>query len=249
MKRILDPEHRAVLKHFARRDTLMAFDYDGTLAPIVADPLQAQMRPATRQYLKEVALRYPAVVITGRSRVDVKRFLSDIPLREVVGNHGFEAHAAAPAHIVRRVAEWRVQLDERLGTLAGVVVEDKRYSLAIHYRRCNDAEAVAAVRHAAMSLEGARLIGGKLVLNVVPAEAPNKGDALLRLCTRLASARAVFVGDDDTDEDVFTLSRPDTVLGIRVGETEESAAEYSLRGQSEIDALLVVLCAQASAIG
>lgn len=242
MKSILDPACRPLVRRFLTSDSLMAFDYDGTLAPIAADPAEAHMRPSTRELLASVARRHPTVVITGRSRMDALGLLAGVPLLEVIGNHGFEAYAAIPAHFTRRVARWHTALAARLSFLPGAVIEDKRYSLAIHYRRCANLESARdAIISAAADLEGARLVNGKVVVNIVPAEARDKGDALLHVCRRLGCGRALFVGDDDTDEDVFALGRPDTVLGIRVGASDESAAAYSLNDQGEVDELLALL--------
>jgi trehalose 6-phosphate phosphatase len=62
--------------------------------------------------------------------------------------------------------------------------------------------------------------------------------ALERERDRLGCDTALFVGDDDTDEDVFALDRPGRLLGIRVGRTPASQAPYCLRDQREIDDLL-----------
>ncbi|HEX5056865.1 MAG TPA: trehalose-phosphatase [Gammaproteobacteria bacterium] len=238
MKPILDPLHLPVLRKFLQPDTLIAFDYDGTLAPIVGDPGCAEMRPRTRDLLRHVAMKYPTVVITGRKRLEALGFLGGIPLFEVIGNHGAENRGAVPRHIIRRVAEWRQELEKRLGAMEGVALEDKCYSLSVHYRRSGDGDAVSKIISEIENLEGARWIGGKSVVNIVPDEAPGKGEALLRLCKRLGSPRSIFVGDDDTDEDVFAMTGTSPVLGIRVGSTENTAADYYINDQTDIDPLL-----------
>lgn len=238
MKKILEPENRGILERFIQRNTLLAFDYDGTLAPIVAQPSLAWMRPRTHELLSAVAQRFPTAIITGRARNDVMQFLAGIPVAQVVGNHGFEVLGPPPHSVTRLVESWKVELHERLASESCVVIEDKRYSLALHFRACADhAQAATAVRQAAVALDGARLIGGKSVLNVIPQDAPTKGDALLCLCERLGCQNAVFVGDDETDEDVFVRQGPD-VLGIRVEDSEHSAAHYALGEQADVDELL-----------
>jgi trehalose 6-phosphate phosphatase len=84
-------------------------------------------------------------------------------------------------------------------------------------------------------------VGGKQVVNIVPARAPHKGAALERERARRRCTTAIYVGDDETDEDVFTLGRPEALLTIRVGRRRSSAAAYYLRSQREIDALLRAL--------
>lgn len=247
MQSILDPAGRSVLEEFLKRDTLLAFDYDGTLAPIVSDPAKAEMRPETRELLRLAAMRYPTVVITGRRRLDVQRFLQGISILEIVGNHGAEVYGAEPSDSVVGVSEWKLELEEALSDLEGVVLEDKRYSVAIHYRNAKDQDqAVTVIRAAAEKLTGAKLVEGKLVLNVVPKGLPNKGMALLSLCNRFGAPRCIFVGDDITDEDVFSMDKADVILGIRVSASETSSARYFIREQAEVDRLLEAALASAS---
>lgn len=247
MQGILEPAGRSVLDEFLKRDTLLAFDYDGTLAPIVSDPARAEMRPETRERLRLAAMRYPMVVITGRRRLDVQRFLQGISILEVVGNHGAEVYGAEPSVSVLCVSEWKRQLEETLSELEGVLVEDKRYSVAIHYRNAKDQDqALSVIKTAAGHLAGAKLVEGKLVLNVVPKGLPNKGSALLSLCSRFGAPRCIFVGDDITDEDVFSMDKADMILGIKVGASNMSSARFFIKEQADIDRLLEVVLAAAA---
>jgi trehalose 6-phosphate phosphatase len=124
------------------------------------------------------------------------------------------------------------------------VIEDKGLSLAVHYRGArNEGQARARILAAAAPLGEARLMGGKQVLNILPAGAPHKGMALERERNRLGCDTAVYVGDDETDEDVFALDRPRQLLAIRVGRARSSSARYYIRTQAEIDGLLQSLLA------
>jgi trehalose 6-phosphate phosphatase len=238
MRYVLAPTQRRVLERFAGSRMLLALDFDGTLAPIVADPARAAMRPSTRRLLLHVARAYPCVVISGRARSDVRRRVAGLGVLEVIGNHGIETGAGA-APSPPEVRRWAPVLEERLGGLRGVVIEDKGLSVAVHYRRARDkAAARARILAAAAGLGEARLLWGKQVLNVLPFDAPHKGQALERIRARLGLDTAVYVGDDDTDEDVFALGRPGRLLGIRVRRRAGSAATCYIRSQSEIDRLL-----------
>jgi trehalose 6-phosphate phosphatase len=93
----------------------------------------------------------------------------------------------------------------------------------------------------ASGLCDARVLGGKQVVNIVPSDAPHKGTALLRERERLYCDTALYVGDDETDEDVFRIAQPETLLTIRVGANPASAASYYLQNQEAIDALLLSL--------
>ena len=78
---------------------------------------------------------------------------------------------------------------------------------------------------------------------MLPAEAPHKGLALMRERTRSGCDTAVYVGDDETDEDVFRLDQPGQLLAVRVGRKRGSAAPYYIRRQAEIDRVLRSLLA------
>lgn len=241
MKDLLAPPQRSVIEQLGWARTLVAFDYDGTLAPIVDNPAQARMRRTTRNLLSRVATRYPCAVVSGRSRDDAALWLDGVGVRSVVGNHGLEPWDN-PVSFERSVARWRATLTARLDGLDGVRVEDKRFSLAIHYRAAPARRAAeAAIRAAVAPLEGARIVGGKCVVNVMPADAPGKGIAVLRLRDEQGCDTALFVGDDDTDEDVFEVAEPGRLLGVRVGRSRKSAASYYLEDQLNIDELLRAL--------
>jgi trehalose 6-phosphate phosphatase len=232
--------NRQALRSFARSKVLIAFDYDGTLAPVIARPERVAMRRSTRGLLQRLSALYPCVVITGRARADVQRRVRGTGVREVIGNHGLEPFAAS-RRLARDVRRWHAELTRALAGVAGVRIEDKTFSLAVHYRGARDRrEARAAILHAAGALPRVRVVPGKLVINLVPESAPHKGDALLREQRRLRCQHAIYVGDDDTDEDVFALADAD-LLSIRIGRSRRSAARYYLKSQAEIDALLQCL--------
>jgi trehalose 6-phosphate phosphatase len=241
LKNILAKEQHTTLLDFAQERVLLAFDFDGTLAPIVRDPEAAAMRPRTAAMLAKVAKLYPCAVISGRSRADVMAKVDAIPLRAIFGNHGMEP--SPNLRTWRRLAaRWHAQLASNLPPIAGVVIENKGVSLAVHYRK---ARARAAVRRliliAAAALPGARIVEGKMVVNVLPAGAPDKGTALTGLCKRLRCKSAIYVGDDDNDEDIFALARQGRLLGIRVGRSQHTQAAYFVPNQVAVDRLLVQL--------
>jgi trehalose 6-phosphate phosphatase len=90
MAHILATSHLATHEAFAASQVLLAFDFDGTLAPITSADNRAQMRARTRRLLTEIAKRYPSVVISGRRLEDVTKRLNDVPLWHVSGNVGRE---------------------------------------------------------------------------------------------------------------------------------------------------------------
>ncbi len=243
MGRILARQNRATLMSFAQSNVLVVFDYDGTLAPIAPTPAQARMRASTRRLLKRTATLYPCVVISGRSLADITRRLAGIPLWSIAGNHGVEPWDAATGYATR-VRGWTDLLARRLPPRSGVVVENKRYSVAVHYRNAQDRRrARRAIDDAIADIRGARIVGGKAAVNLVPRGAPHKGIALERARRLLACDTAIYVGDDDTDEDAFRAAPSARLLSIRVGRARRSSADHYLKNQAEIDDLLSALVA------
>lgn len=250
MKDILAPGGREVLAALAATRLVLAFDYDGTLAPLVPDPACAHLRPSTRRLLAGLMERYPCAVISGRARADVLRLLDGLDLRFVVGNHGTEWGPLDPGLTATAeiVCGWRDLLTERLGACgalgSAVWIEDKGLSLSLHLRAPPGPERERLLQDidaAVAALECVRRVGGKDIINLVPAGAPHKGQALLQLRARSGCDHALYVGDDQTDEDVFALGEPGWLLTVRVGACPASRAAYCIRAQEEIDELLAAL--------
>ncbi len=168
MRPLLGPEGLAALDALVRQRPLVAFDFDGTLAPIVARPERARVPPGVARRLAALA--------------DLRARLGFVP-QFLVGNHGAECDtepAATAAHRARLDA-LRCRLAAQAAALAahGVVVEDKGASIALHYRLARDRAAAAGCIAALLGAADAslRVFGGKQVVNVAPADAPDKAAA------------------------------------------------------------------------
>ena len=232
-------QHVEQLQAFALSNLLVAFDYDGTLAPIAPTPEAASMRADTRRLLGRVASRYPCVVISGRALDDLTRRLEGIPLWYVFGNHGLESGADEAPPVA---SGWLPALRERLPQAPGLVIEDKGYTLTIHYREVTDKPAViAAIHEAARGLPGARTIAGIEAISLLPQDGRHKGLALQEARRQFACDTALYIGDDETDEDAFQSGDRTHLLSIRIGRTPRTAARYRLDRQEDIDALLHAL--------
>jgi len=246
MKYLFAPREVSVLPQLAWTRLLVALDFDGTLAPIVEDRHRAAMRPRTARLLAQVAARYRTIVVSGRGQRDVAARVRGIPLRHVIGNHGVEPGTDADLSAFESaVGQACVLLEQHLADWAGLDLEDKRYSLALHFRRARHKPAARAAIIAAIAAlpMPMRVVLGKLVVNAVPAGAPHKGDAVVRARDTESTDTALYVGDDITDEDVFELDQPGRLVCVRVGASSTSAASYYLRDQGEIDRLLAALVA------
>lgn len=243
MLHILAERHIHTLASFAASNVLLAFDYDGTLAPIAADPAVAPMRASTRRLLARVAGRYPCVVISGRGIGDLIKRVAKIPVFHLSGNHGLEPWAQHSGYRTL-VRDWVRRLGVSLASFPGVVIEDKTYSVTVHYRQSHrPRRALAAIRQAVRGLPESRSLVGKYAVSLVPRGAPTKGAALERARRLFVCDTAMYVGDDQTDEDVFAGAHADRLLTIRVGARRDSRARYYVTNQHEVDDLLRALLA------
>jgi len=231
------------LRSFVDTTTLFAFDLDGTLAPIVPEPSGIAIPEDVRQSLIQLNGLATVAVITGRARADALAHLGFNP-RFLVGNHGAEGlpgAAATARDFALLCQEWKAQLVSMLPDMAalGIDLEEKGQTLALHYRKAADQVAAQEEILAAIDrLQPApRVVSGIFVIFLAPAQAPHKGTALEALMVHLGCRRAIFVGDDVTDEDVYSLQNP-AILGIRVASSEDSAARLYLQGQDEMYRLL-----------
>lgn len=233
----------AALEALMGQRALLAFDFDGTLAPIVDHADDAHVPDVLARRLAVLAAAQPLAIITGRSVRDVVGRLGFRPWT-VVGNHGAE-QAGVPLQPAPALDALRSLLSGAAPELAaaGVSVEDKALSLALHYRRARDHDAArrtidALLRPLAGAGRPVRIFGGKMVVNIAPADAPDKADAMQRLVQRCGVGAVFFAGDDDNDEPVFLRARS-TWVTLRVGpSTQGTAARFVLHRPADMVGLL-----------
>jgi trehalose 6-phosphate phosphatase len=234
-----------VLESLSFTESLYAFDFDGTLAKIVRVPSDAKMTEVTEKLLKELSELVPVAIISGRGIEDLKQRLGFRP-QFLVGNHGLEGLGKMNGTLstAQKVCEeWSASL-KKTEFAQGVEIEDKIYSIAIHYRRSrNKTLARRQISSAIQKLPSApRLIMGKSVYNLLPPSSPHKGAAILDLIKKANVKHAFYVGDDDTDEDVFsTPYAMGQLMTVRIGKKKTSQANYYIDRQSEINQLLSTL--------
>lgn len=246
-RHLLDDAHHGVLDTWACGHTLFAFDYDGTLAPIVDEPAAARMPDDTWVGLRALADEGCVAIISGRDRAGLLKRVPQSVLY-VIGNHGNEG---LPGHTSCRPTDeqvcesWEHQLRADnlwLQLPRGVVIENKGATLALHYRRSpNPLEARDALLERVQAIVPApRVIHGVLVINLLPPAAHTKREALSALMAHSACDRAVFVGDDASDELVFADAPPHW-LTISVGPDNHSQARYYVRDPKEVGDLLFAI--------
>jgi trehalose 6-phosphate phosphatase len=242
MRHLFCTDGERALEDVMRRHPLLAFDFDGTLAPIVSHPDDAKVPEVVSEGLARLAHCLPVAVITGRSVADVQPRLGFAP-RYVVGNHGAEDPEVGPPSAASQALDaLRQRIAVHAGELAhsGVVIEDKRFSLALHYRQAADkGAALLCIEELLQGIEPAlKRFGGKCVVNVASSGLPDKGDALAALVRRAHADSAVFVGDDVNDEAVFMRAEPHW-LTVRIGRDDPlSRAMFFLDSDAELAQVL-----------
>ena len=242
MRHLFSIDGEQALESVMQQRPLLAFDFDGTLAPIVPRPHEALVPITVSQGLAQLAQSLPVAVITGRSVADVRPRLGFEP-RYIVGNHGAEDPSVGPPSAAGQALD---SLRHRIAARAeavrrcGVEVEDKQYSIALHYRRAHDAgTALVCIEELLQGIEPAlKRFGGKCVVNVLAMGLPDKGDALAALMRRAEAQAAVFVGDDVNDEAVFMRAEPHW-LTVKIGRDDPlSRAMFFLDSDAELAVVL-----------
>lgn len=232
----------------ARTDVLLVgTDFDGTLAPIVDDPATARAVPESLVLLRRLAglRRTHVAVVSGRSLADLATTVALPPSITLVGSHGAEREphiGPAPGpearHVARRLAD---ALDTVAAAVPGARVERKPIGAALHYRAVDEVLVdglLRAVVDGPGSAPGVEVKHGKKVVELCVL-ATDKGTALLELVDRFGATATVFIGDDVTDEDAFTVLGPDD-LAVKVGPGPSSAA-WRVADPVAVSHLLAVL--------
>ncbi len=247
MKKLFTPAGRRALAKQFSGPCYVIFDFDGVLAPLIDKRDAALPTPKTRKLAQQLAKQAPVAVVTGRGRRDVLWRLGFKP-RYAAGNHGIEGltffrQQLRDARRLTRTWARALRADDGLKK-AGVDIEDKTYSLTLHYRTAgNRSKARRAILSAAARVNPKpHLVLGKMVVNFVPNKSPHKGHAVLEILKASKVRRAVFIGDDLTDENVFQLEDR-RILGVRVGYRRGSKAQWYINSQSDVDRFLKELIA------
>lgn len=245
MEHLFNEAGRRRLDQIVQPGMLCVFDFDGTLSPIVPQPDSACLPPEVRERLVRLTTLAPVAILTGRSLTDIHKRLGFEP-HYVIGNHGLEGVPGWESRSSRYAADcaaWRQALElalrDRQRFDPGIRLEDKRYSLSVHYRMARDpvqAERRLSALFATLS-PPPRVVAGKYVYSLMPQDATHKGGALEELMQQTGAATAIYVGDDVTDEDVFRLGRPD-LLTVRIEPHPDTAAEFYLPAMPDIVQLL-----------
>lgn len=246
-----------IRKLLARKNLILLFDYDGTLAPIVAHPSQTRLPAPTRAALTKLAssVRVALGIVSGRELRQLKRL---VRLKHIcyVGSHGLEwalpglgPRLRISPRRSRPLRQITRELRYALRGLPNLWIERKIASVAVHYRGASFRHARSLrTQIASVARQYAahfKLLEGKKVFEFLPTGKTNKGTAVQALVARLRAwgrfPVVVYLGDDATDESVFASLRQND-LGIFVGRPGRTRARFYLRSPSQVSKFLNELC-------
>ncbi|MDE8650279.1 trehalose-phosphatase [Novosphingobium album (ex Liu et al. 2023)] len=220
-------------------------DFDGTLVEIAAHPDAVRVAPGLPALIESLRIRLEGrlAIVSGRSLASLDRALGPIAVA-MAGSHGGEFREAGARAAIALAEPVPTAVVARLhavaAALGGLLVEQKPFSAAIHYRDRPEAESavLAAARELARA-EGLALKHGKMVAELIM-PGSDKGSAVARYMALpgFAGARPLFAGDDTTDEDAFAAVARLAGGGILVGPMRHTAARWRLDGVRETHAWL-----------
>jgi trehalose 6-phosphate phosphatase len=208
-------------------------DVDGTILDLAPTPLEVVVPPELTVALERLSTRTGGALafVSGRPLAELDLFFAPLKLPAIAG-HGAELRLS-DGYVARANTFLDPALKADLARIAddkpGVVVEDKKYSVALHYRQAphlghevrNEVSAVCA-RFPSTAIE---ILPGKAVVEVKQPSF-NKGTAVRELMQHppFKGRRPIFIGDDITDEAAFAVMPEFGGIGFSVGREMDGIA-------------------------
>lgn len=222
----------------------LCLDIDGTILDLAPRPDAVEVPVWMVPLLQRLSDKLDGAVafVSGRTIAAIDRLFEPLKL-PAIGVHGGEMRTPDGRMIVDdelagELAAARPLLQQRVAKLRGVLLEDKRSAIALHYRsvpeRGRDVLKLAELVVAGMGPEFAVLVG-KCVVEIRPRHM-TKGTALQRLMENVPfrGRTPIFAGDDSTDEDAFEVVNRLGGISVRVGEASHTAAKCRLSDPEEL---------------
>jgi trehalose 6-phosphate phosphatase len=229
------PVPRALVPHLDHCAILL--DIDGTLLDLAPTPREVWVPPGLADTLTRLLARTSGALalVSGRSLNDIDLIFAPEQF-PAVGGHGAEMRLSTESEAVATHAPpMDKELKRRLAAIAklspGILLEDKGYSLALHYRLAPHAEkaiyeAVSLIR-ADLPNAPIEVLPGKCVCEIKHSGF-NKASGVLELMTHapFKGRRPIFIGDDVTDETVFAIMPDLNGLAFSVGRRAQGVAGH-----------------------
>lgn len=207
----------AILDAFRRSPSTAGIfaDFDGTLSEIAILPHDARPLEGTVELLNDLGRRFGLVaIVSGRSARQLSEWLG--PDVEIWGTHGAEYAHGGSITLTDRAARYEELMtkvrDEAAAELQGlaidgVVLEDKRVMIGLHFRAADDVEGARAtldgVAQRLADRHGLRRAGGRLAFELRPPDEFSKAAVVLERARAANLEAAMFIGDDRVDLPAF----------------------------------------------
>ncbi|MDA0264094.1 MAG: trehalose-phosphatase [Chloroflexi bacterium] len=261
-------ENLGEIRKMLKRSPIALFtSIDGTLAPIALAPRFARISPAVRQALSVLANRITVVILTERD-VASARSLVGLPSVIYEASHGLEVwekgtttfatDVPAASRDLRRLAR---AAKSALNGISGIVIEEKPFSVAVHYRQAIDRagarEAVSSFFETSPYSAGLTRYEGSMVIEMQVSTEITKGTALRSIVEEHKIKSAIMLGDDITDVDGFKmldlLRESEGLTGCNVAVMGRrrmappellSSADYQLEDPEAVEVFLAWMAAE-----
>ncbi|WPP51103.1 trehalose-phosphatase [Catalinimonas niigatensis] len=237
-----------MLRKKGDRSFLFFFDFDGTLAPIVAQPDQAALSDETHTLLKKLAEVYKVAVVSGRDRKDVE---AKVNLHNLyyAGSHGFDITGPNDMHhqhpeadnILPELEKIANEFEKAFQEEKQVKVEKKKFAIAIHHRGADKGVIEQLEKRVKARLANDQLLKwdkGKSIIEIKPNVDWNKGKAVLWIMEQLGlnedNCLPVYLGDDTTDEDAFRELSDKGVSVMVEDHDQKTHAQYAIKEQKQV---------------
>jgi len=249
------PDDKSFNEIFMKEKKLVLFlDFDGTLSPIVNNPEDASISDDMKKALKQCSDKFTVSIISGRDMDDVK---SRVGIDELIyaGSHGFRITGPDGLSMEHKKSEEILPVLDTVGKKLqdqfsdgpeGVMVERKKYAIAVHYRNADEGkldEINDKIKEVLKQHPEMKTGKGKKIVEIKPGHDWHKGKAVKWILDEFnlwdnPEVLPVYIGDDVTDEDAFkTLHNKG--LSILVGSHDQpTAARYKLSNVDEVSTLL-----------
>jgi len=248
----VNPYYERTGKSVLHTDKKMVFflDYDGTLTPIVDSPELAVITDDMKQTVEQLAKIHTVAIVSGRMREDVQNLVG-IKGLFYAGSHGFDIKGPGGFSMIHPVAEKTIplvseiieQLKDKFLHIEGALVEEKKFSVAAHYRKVKNQKDLKFIEESVNSIvqkhDELRLLKGKKVFEILPNIDWDKGKAIRWIMNALEipwdTTSAFYIGDDTTDEYAFrTIITRGTAIMVTDEPLNPSTADFQLNSPKEV---------------
>lgn len=243
--------------YLTAKERVVLLDYDGTLVPFHREPDKAVPGVQLHDTLLKLCAdsRNQVAIISGRSKDFLERWFGELPLH-LVAEHGasYRLVGGEWVSVWERDRSWKIPFMRAMLRAArrcpGSTVEEKGTSLVWHFRNADPINGLRVAQELREDMEVSlhgdeefRIVDGNHIVEVRPASF-DKGSAASKLFGDLRHGFVLAIGDDRTDEDLFSVI-PSMGYAIKVGKGS-TLARYHLRDPADVLQLLEALLVASS---